>query len=74
MTIFFDTKKGHFLKLKAGERSGLELFTKRNLERSLIIRVLLGQKRVQTLWMALEETAKPIKNVLVPFLIILEEK
>ena len=38
------------------------------------MRELLGQKRVQTLWRALEETAKPIKNVLVPFLIILEEK
>lgn len=33
-----------------------------------------GAERVQTLWRALEETAKPIKNVLVPFLIILEEK
>ena len=62
---------------KASKMSGLKLFLKRNtaaLETSLIIRVLLGQKRVQTLWTALEETAKPIKNVLVPFLIILEEK
>lgn len=38
------------------------------------MRVLLGQKRKQTFWRATEETAKPIKNVLVPFLIILEEK
>lgn len=41
------------------------------METSLIMRALLGQKREQR---ALEETAKPIKNVLVPFLIILEKK
>lgn len=55
----------------------MKLFLKRNtaaLETGLIVRVLRRQKRVQTLQRALEETAKPIKNVLVPFLIILEGK
>lgn len=51
----------------------MKLFLEGNtaaLEMGLIMRELLGQKR-ETL--SLEETAKPIKNVLVPFLIILEK-
>lgn len=40
---------------------------------TLVKRAELGQK-IRYIWRGYKETAKPIKNVLIPFLIILEEK
>lgn len=43
------------------------------LETTLVERAELGQK-IGHVWGGYKETAKPIKNVLIPFLIILEVK
>lgn len=74
---FFATEQGAYLFQKPGKRSGLKLFLKRQraaLKNNPNNESATGAKEKADTLEATEETAKPIKNVFVPFLIILEEK